>query len=251
VRSRWTILAVLFIARAAMAFQFQSVAAVAPELHKSLGATLADIGVLIGLYFAAGAALALPGGAIGRRFGDKRTLVAGLVLMLTGEALMSASGSWNAQLAGRLIGGTGGVLLNVSMTKMVADWFAGREIATAMALFVNSWPAGIAVSLMLLPAIATTFGLGAVAITVMVLIAVSILLELKCLLPSVAIDSMGRREPGRRTSAARVDRLNVPTPSRREGGPVHRLRAAVQRSGGQAADRRDSSITPDTSSPRP
>ena len=69
-RSRWTILAVLFVARAAMAFQFQSVAAVAPQYSQSLGASLADIGLLIGLYFAPGAALALPGGAIGRRLGD-------------------------------------------------------------------------------------------------------------------------------------------------------------------------------------
>jgi predicted MFS family arabinose efflux permease len=34
------------------------------------------------------------------------------------------------------------------LTKMVADWFAGREIITAMALFVNSWPLGLAIGLM-------------------------------------------------------------------------------------------------------
>src|SRR5438093_13003714 len=71
-RSRWTILAVLFVARAAMAFQFQSVAAVAPQYSQGLGASLADIGVLIGLYFAPGAALALPGGSIGLRAFDAR-----------------------------------------------------------------------------------------------------------------------------------------------------------------------------------
>jgi predicted MFS family arabinose efflux permease len=39
------------------------------------------------------------------------------------------------------------VLLNVMCTKMVADWFAGREIVTAMALLVTSWPFGLAVGL--------------------------------------------------------------------------------------------------------
>ena len=48
------------------------------------------------------------------------------------------------------------------MTKMVTDWFAGKEIATAMAIFVNSWPAGVAVSLLALPLIGTTYGVGAV-----------------------------------------------------------------------------------------
>src|SRR5438552_2309859 len=36
---------------------------------------------------------------------------------------------------------------------MVADWFAGDEIATAMAIFVNSWLAGTALSLLTLPLI--------------------------------------------------------------------------------------------------
>jgi hypothetical protein len=65
--NRWGILAVLFAVRATMAFQFQSVAAVAPLLGSEFGVGIADIGVLIGLYFAPGIALALPGGAIGAK----------------------------------------------------------------------------------------------------------------------------------------------------------------------------------------
>ncbi|WP_192256949.1 MFS transporter [Mesorhizobium caraganae] len=173
-RSRWTILAVLFVARTAMAFQFQSVGAVAPLVSDSVGASLADIGVLIGLYLAPGVALALPGATIGRRYGDKATVLAGLLMMLAGEMLMTTSTSWNLQVGGRLIGGTGGVLLNVLMTKMVADWFTGREIATAMAIYINSWPAGIAIALVLLPAIGTTFGMTAVGVAVSLLVIASI-----------------------------------------------------------------------------
>ena len=173
-RSRWTILAVLFVARAAMAFQFQSVGAVAPLISDSVGASLADIGILIGLYLAPGVALGLPGATIGQRYGDKATVLAGLLMMLAGEMLMAASPFWNLQIGGRLISGTGGVLLNVLMTKMVADWFAGGEIATAMAIYINSWPAGIAIALMLLPAIGTTFGVTAVGIAVSVLVIVGI-----------------------------------------------------------------------------
>jgi hypothetical protein len=51
-RNRWIALAVLFAIRLTMAFQFQSVAAVAPLLDQTFGASLADIGWLIGLYFA-------------------------------------------------------------------------------------------------------------------------------------------------------------------------------------------------------
>jgi hypothetical protein len=64
-RNRWSILAVLFTVRLTMGFQFQSVAAVAPLLEREPGVSLADIGVLIGLYFTPGVVLALPGGRSG------------------------------------------------------------------------------------------------------------------------------------------------------------------------------------------
>lgn len=175
-RSRWTILAVLFVARAVMAVQFQSIAAIAPELGKELNANLADIGVLIGLYFAPGVALALPGGAIGKHFGEKAVVLAGLALMLVGEILLCASSSWSVEITSRLISGVGGVLLNVLMTKMVVDWFAGRQIATAMAIFINSWPLGIALTLIVLPLIQAEFGIAETQIAVMALIAAALAL---------------------------------------------------------------------------
>ena len=170
-RNRWFMLAVLFVVRLTMAFQFQSVAAVAPLLGAQFGVSLADIGLLIGLYFTPGVVLALPGGAIGKWFGDKRTVLAALLLMLCGGLAMAVSQSWSVQMAGRLVAGGGGVLLNVQMTKMVADWFAGKEIATAMAIFVNSWPAGVALSLLTLPLIGTAYGVSAVYFAVAALIA--------------------------------------------------------------------------------
>lgn len=173
-RNRWAILAVLFTVRLSMAFQFQSVAAVAPLLGTKFGVSLADIGLLIGLYFTPGVALALPGGAIGQRLGDKSTVLCALALMLIGEIAMLLSESWGWQITGRLIAGAGGVLLNVQMTKMVTDWFSGREIATAMAVFVNSWPTGIALSLLTLPAIGISQGIVAVYLTVTALIVLGI-----------------------------------------------------------------------------
>jgi MFS family permease len=171
-------LATLFMVRLTMAFQFQSVAAVAPLLKTQYGIGLAEIGFLIGLYFTPGVALSLPGGAIGKRFGDKRTTLFGLALMLLGSVAMALGEGWSWQVAGRLIAGAGGVLLNVQLTKMVTDWFAGREIATAMAIFVNSWPAGIALALLTLPLIGTTYGVNAVYLSVAALMVMGILLAL-------------------------------------------------------------------------
>ena len=134
-----------------MAFQFQAIGALSPYYRETFGFSLADIGVLIGLYFAPGLALALPGGALGRRFGDKRMVLVGFGLMIAGGVLMAAAHDYPAQVAGRLTAGVGGILLNVLMSKMVADWFVGREISLAMSIFTNSWPLGIALALITLP----------------------------------------------------------------------------------------------------
>jgi len=57
------------------------------------------------------------------------------------------------------------------MTKMLVDWFAGHEISTAMAVFVNSWPVGIALALLILPLVSAAGGLAPAwwAVTAMIL----------------------------------------------------------------------------------
>jgi len=189
-RNRWGVLAVLFVVRLTMAFQFQSVAAVAPLLSGKFGVSLADIGLLIGLYFTPGIALSLPGGAIGQKFGDKRTALIALVLMLVGSLAMALTDLWSLQIAGRLVAGAGGVLLNVQLTKMITDWFAGKEMATAMAIFVNSWPAGVALSLLSLPLIGTAYRLAAVHLFVAALITIGAVMAAFYRAPQSAIASV-------------------------------------------------------------
>ena len=167
---RWRVLLLLFLVRTTLAFQFQAVGALSPAFQEHFGVGIADIGLLIGLYFAPGFFLAVPGGALGRRFGAKRAVVAGLGLMTAGGALMVLSDAWAGQIAGRLIAGFGGVLLNVLMTKMVTDWFAGKEITFSLAACVMSWPVGIAGALIVMPMIGQTAGLKT-ALTVIALLA--------------------------------------------------------------------------------
>lgn len=167
--NRWHVLALLFSIRVAMAFQFQAVAALSPFFMEAYKIGIADIGLLIGLYLAPGIFLALPGGAIGKRFGEKQVVLAGLLLMSVGGLMIATGSTWEMQLIGRVLAGIGGVLLNVLMTKMVTDWFAGREIATAMGIFVNSWPVGIALALLVLPGLADATGLNMALLMVAVL----------------------------------------------------------------------------------
>jgi len=155
---RWVALAVLTAARVSMAFQFQSLASVAPILVRDLGLGFADVGFLVGLYMLPGVVLAIPGGMLGERFGDKRMVTAGLALMVLGDLVAGFIPGYGALLTGRLVAGTGGVLLNVLMSKMVTDWFAGRGLVLAMTIFVNSFPVGMGIGLWWLGALAERAG---------------------------------------------------------------------------------------------
>ncbi len=145
--NRWLILTALTLARATMGFQFQSLAAVGPAMTTETAISYTALGTLMGIYLLPGAFFAVPGGWLGKRFGDKRLVIIGLTMMTGGGALLAVSHVYEVMFAGRLISGTGAVLLNVLVTKMVTDWFAGDNIATAMGILISSWPLGIAIAL--------------------------------------------------------------------------------------------------------
>lgn len=141
--SRWVALAIIFVTRTSMGIQFQSLGSVAPLLVRDLELTYAQLGTLIGLYLLPGVALSLPGGLIGRRVGDRRAVVGSLALMVAGGVLTAWSDGFATAAAGRLLSGGGAVLMNIVLVKVTADWFAEREMATAMAVMLTAWPVGL------------------------------------------------------------------------------------------------------------
>ena len=141
---RWRILGLLFLARIGLGFQFQTVASVGEDLVVAFGLDYAGIGFLIGLFMAPGLFLAIPAGYWGRFVSDRIMVVIGLSALALGGAVSSlATDSWAIGL-GRIFAGAGFLFATLYFTKMVADWFEGREIATAMSILVMSWPFGIA-----------------------------------------------------------------------------------------------------------
>jgi MFS family permease len=148
-------LAVIFLARVSMALQFQSVAPVASLLVADLDLSYAQLGLLIGLYLLPGTVVAFPGGMLGQRFGNRRVALWGLGLMTLGGFGTAISHAFWLAAAGRLVSGTGGVLLTLVLTKMTAEWFAGKEITTGMSVMLTGWPFGIALGTACFGAIGT------------------------------------------------------------------------------------------------
>lgn len=158
IAQRWRILGALTFARTSIGFQFQSIAPLAPLVSGDLGLDNTQLGWLIGLYLLPGVVIALPGGLLGARYGDKRMVLLGLALMTGGGIWLASAASIAEADAARLVSGAGAVVLNVLLTKMVADWFEGKERLLAMSVLINAWPIGIGLALFALPLIGEAIG---------------------------------------------------------------------------------------------
>jgi MFS family permease len=172
----WRVLVVLTLARMTMGFQFQAIASMGPLLTGESIVSHSELGTLIGIYLLPGALFAIPGGWLGKRFGDKRVVLTGLALMTLGGAMLALSTAYEVMFIGRMISGIGAVLLNVLVTKMVTDWFAKHRLASAMGILISSWPLGIAIALLTMGPIEAVIGLEMTFLVPVTICAVSALL---------------------------------------------------------------------------
>jgi predicted MFS family arabinose efflux permease len=143
-RKRWAMLALIFATRVGLGFQFQTMGSVADAVAGRLDLSSAEIGTLIGLFLVPGLVLSIPAGFAGRYTSDRLLVALGMASLALGGLLGAMADGFAVLAMGRLLAGAGFVLCSIYYTKMVADWFAGRELAMAMAILVMSWPFGIA-----------------------------------------------------------------------------------------------------------
>ncbi len=144
----------MFLVGITLPMQFQAVPALAPFLVAESGLNYTDIGVLTGLFMFPGVFLAIPGGLLAARFGDRLTLSIGLAVMLGSSVLFVSTDSYGVMFVSRLSGGAGAVLITVLLSKVVTDWFVGKEIATALATIAASFGVGIGLAMAALPSVA-------------------------------------------------------------------------------------------------
>ena len=83
-QARWLILALIFFARTALGFQFQTLGSVAPDLITQFGFSYTEIGTLIGLFMMPGMFVAIPAGWLGSMWSDRVLVTAGLLALAAG-----------------------------------------------------------------------------------------------------------------------------------------------------------------------
>ncbi len=134
----------LFVIRLTPGFSFQSAAVAAPVMIRDLGVSHAQAGLVLGAFMLPGIVVTVPAGLLAHRIGDRAVLLLGLSVIAAGAALASFAPGLPVLIAARAIGGAGGVAVLMLIIKMTADRYAGAWLATASAITITSWPAGVA-----------------------------------------------------------------------------------------------------------
>lgn len=157
---RWNVLALIIAARVAITIQLQSVGALGPLLlvDPDFRIGYAGLGALIGAYLLPGAFVALPAAWLTVRLGERRMVLAGLLLATAGGLAIAAAPGFGTAFAARLVAGAGTALLNVVLSAMLMARFSGPALAPAMGGFLAAYPFAVGLSLLVLPALGITIG---------------------------------------------------------------------------------------------
>jgi MFS family permease len=154
----WLILAALALGRIGFGYQFQTVATLGPDLVRLFHLDYTTLGTLIGAFMLLGSFAAIPLGLLGRRFGDRLILGAGLGLMVVGPLVSAAAAGPAGIGVGRAIAGVGAVAMIVLQNKIIADWFHGRHFMLAISVSVASYPIGVGLAQLILPPLVRAYG---------------------------------------------------------------------------------------------
>jgi EmrB/QacA subfamily drug resistance transporter len=116
-----------------------------PNIAADLDASQSSQQWIVDAYALTLAALLLPAGALGDRFGRRRALSAGLAIFGAGSALSALSGSAEMLIASRALMGVGGAFIMPSTLSILTATFPPRERARAIGIWAAVAGLGIAI----------------------------------------------------------------------------------------------------------
>ena len=143
---RWLILATMCLSLVLIVATVSSVNVAIPKLAGStLNPSNTQILWIVDAYALVFAALLLPAGAIGDRFGRKGALLSGLVIFIVSSASCALMSNATALIACRSIMGIGAALIMPSTLSILQSVFPRRERAKAIATWAGFAGAGAAI----------------------------------------------------------------------------------------------------------
>lgn len=142
---RWFLLGIMCLSLVMVVMSVSGLNVAIPSIQRELGASASSLQWIVDSYALVFAALLLPAGALGDRFGRKQALLLGLVIFAGGSAV-SGIGTGSAQvIVGRVITGVGAAFVMPATLSLLTTIFPPEERRKAIAVWAGFAGAGGAV----------------------------------------------------------------------------------------------------------
>jgi MFS transporter, ACS family, hexuronate transporter len=158
VRARWVIVGLILIAQAVANVGPLGIPAIASLIRADLDLTLAQAGSFLSAYYIGPIVASLPAGTLTDRWGIKRMLLLGQIIIVIGLLAVSASFTYAAFITLMAVAGLGYGILNPASTKAVIAWAPPARRATLVGFKQVGLPFGGVMGAALLPPLALLLG---------------------------------------------------------------------------------------------
>ncbi|CAA9238999.1 MAG: Uncharacterized MFS-type transporter [uncultured Acidimicrobiales bacterium] len=141
-RRRWFLLGIMCLSLVMVVMSVAGLNVAIPNLQTDLGATASELQWIIDAYALVFAALLLPAGALGDRFGRKRALLLGLVIFAFGSVVGGLGTAAPQIIVGRVINGIGAAFIMPATLSLLTTIFPPEERSKAIAMWAGFAGAG-------------------------------------------------------------------------------------------------------------
>ena len=148
----------LFVARVVYAFNWYNVGAVLPLIGSSLGATTAQLGLVLGLFLLGVGLFQVPAGLAAIRWDAKRVSLAGLAAMSVCCAVSALAPTWTWLALARFGAGVGAAFFFSPALSLIASYYPPGVRGPIVGLYNGGFSVGGAIGLFAGASAGTAFG---------------------------------------------------------------------------------------------
>jgi MFS transporter, DHA2 family, multidrug resistance protein len=139
---RWFLLGIMCLSLVMVVMSVSGLNVALPNMQRELGASASALQWIVDSYALVFAALLLPAGALGDRFGRKRALVLGLAVFATGSLVGGLATGSTQVIVGRVITGVGAAFVMPATLSLLTTIFPPEERRKAIATWAGFAGAG-------------------------------------------------------------------------------------------------------------
>ena len=141
---RWTMLVLLWLSYIAFGAVARAISPLVTPIQRDLGLSYSQMGFVLGSWQLTYILVAVTAGTILDRWGVRKSIFAGVVIMGLSVTLRYFAYSFPVLLATVALFGAGGPMISIGGPKAISEWFFGRSRGTAVGIYTTGpWIGGL------------------------------------------------------------------------------------------------------------